>query len=168
MGDWDKMTHERPEILIENAELGDLAEILALQKLAYQKEAALYEAYDDMPPLTQTLAEICEEFGKRTFLKVVIDGRIIGSVRAHVDGEGACQIGRLMVHPDYQRRGIGSAMMAEVERHFGDAKRFVLFTGDRSAHNIRLYRGLGFEIYRTEQIRDGLAHVFMQKVAGAK
>lgn len=162
------MKHEKPEILIENAELGDLAEILALQKLAYQKEAALYEAYGDMPPLTQTLDGIREEFGRRTFLKVVIDGRIIGSVRAHIDGEGACQIARLIVHPDYQRRGIGSAMVADIERRFGDAKRFVLFTGDRSAHNIRLYRSLGFEIYKTERIRDGVAHVFMQKVTKAE
>lgn len=153
-------------MLIEEAELENLEEILVLQKLAYQSEAALYDAYDDMPPLTQTLDGIGKEFGKRLFLKAVIAGRIAGSVRAHID-DGACHIGRLIVHPSFQRRGVGTALMAEIESRFSAASRFVLFTGHKSERNIGLYQKLGYEIFKTERIRDGVENVFLQKAAKA-
>jgi ribosomal protein S18 acetylase RimI-like enzyme len=158
------MASAGPAVNVEDAKPGDLAEILALQRLAYRSEAALYDAYDDMPPLTQTADEIREEFARSTFLKVVVDGRIVGAVRAHV-AEGTCHIGRLIVHPDFQRRGIGSAMMAEVERRFAHAARFELFTGNRSERNIRLYRKLGYEIFKTVPVRDAVAHVYLEKVS---
>ena len=43
--------------MIQHAELRDAAEILALQKIAYRSEAAIYDD-DAIPPLTQTLAEM--------------------------------------------------------------------------------------------------------------
>jgi hypothetical protein len=42
-------------MMITQAAAADAAEILALQKLAYQSEAAIYQDYS-IPPLTQTLA----------------------------------------------------------------------------------------------------------------
>ena len=41
----------------------DLREILDLQYLAYQSEAALFES-NDIPPLKQTLDELTYEFNK--------------------------------------------------------------------------------------------------------
>ena len=41
-------------LTIEEAKVADAAEILALQKLAYQSEAELY-GDDAIPPVTQTL-----------------------------------------------------------------------------------------------------------------
>ena len=44
---------------------------LNLQKIAYQKEAILYDDWD-IPPLTQTFPEIQAEFGNKVFLKATI------------------------------------------------------------------------------------------------
>ena len=67
---------------ILKAEQKDLQEILELQYLAYQSEAALFGS-KDIPPLKETIEELNEEFNKGVVLKLVEDDKIIGSVRAY-------------------------------------------------------------------------------------
>jgi phosphoribosylanthranilate isomerase len=148
-------------IRVATASREDLPEILALQKLAYRSEAVLNDDFD-IPPLRQTLEEIEIEFRQRVFLKTVLDGRIVGSVRAHLD-EGVCYIARLIVHPDYQNRGIGSRLMAEVEVRFTDARRFELFTSQRSTRNLYLYHKLGYRDFRTEPLSDKVTLIYLEK-----
>ena len=87
-------------LLIKRARVEDAEAILALQKLAYLSEAEIYNN-KSIPPLTQTLEEIRAEFDHQIFLKALIEGRIIGSVRAFQTQE-TCHIGRLVVHPDFK------------------------------------------------------------------
>jgi hypothetical protein len=68
------------ELNIEQATEDDAGIILSLQKLAYQSEAKRYNDYT-LPPLLQTFEEILADFRKQVFLKAVISGEIIGSVR---------------------------------------------------------------------------------------
>jgi ribosomal protein S18 acetylase RimI-like enzyme len=91
--------------VVDIAAKGDLAEILALQKLAYRSEAEIYNNYA-IAPLVQTLQELREEAAGSIILKVVEDRRFVGSVRAFVK-DGTCHIGKLIVHPDYRDKGIG-------------------------------------------------------------
>jgi N-acetylglutamate synthase-like GNAT family acetyltransferase len=122
---------EIKEAKIEDAEL-----ILRLQKLAYMSEAEILDNYD-IPPLKQTLEEIIKEFEEKLVLKAV-KNKIIGSVRAHVEN-GTCFIGKLIVDPDHQNKGIGTKLMNEIEVRFKIAKRFELFTSSKSQKNIYLY-----------------------------
>ncbi len=149
------------DISILEAALDDAGEILALQKLAYQSEAKLYDD-PSIPPLTQTLTDLEAEFETKVFLKAVWKGRIIGSVRGSLVS-GNCLIGRLIVHPNYQGRGIGTALMNSVEKAFCTAGRFELFTGTKSIDNIRLYRKLGYEGYREEDLSPIVRLIFMEK-----
>ena len=147
---------------IVQATVADAAAILDLQKLAYQSEARIYDD-PSIPPLTQSAGEIEAEFADHIFLKATADDRIvIGSVRA-CERRGTCFIGRLIVHPDHQGRGIGSALMREIESRFAHAQRFELFTGHKSERNIRFYQRLGYRTFREEQVSDSLRLVFMQK-----
>lgn len=98
---------------IAQADVTQAAEILALQKLAYRSEAEIYGDWS-IPPLTKTLEEIRTDFSRMTFLVAHRSGRILGSVRASQDG-GCCSIGRLIVHPEEQGKGIGTRLMSEVE-----------------------------------------------------
>ncbi|MEW6531139.1 MAG: GNAT family N-acetyltransferase [Thermodesulfobacteriota bacterium] len=147
---------------IVQANVTDAAEILALQKLAYQSEAILYDDWS-IPPLTQTLTEIEAEFSHKTFLKAHYSEMIVGSVRASIDG-GTCSIGRLIMHPEYQRKGIGTKLMSAIEARFPLAHRFELFTGEKSKGNIRLYNGLGYREFRTERMSEKVVIVFMEKL----
>jgi ribosomal protein S18 acetylase RimI-like enzyme len=146
---------------IEQATVADAQEILALQKLACRRGA---ETYRDLaiPPLTQTLAELAEDFETHLFLKCMIDGRMIGSVKGRLR-DGTCHIGRLMVHPNFQGRGIGTLLMAEIEAAFPGAERLELFTGHQSKGNTRLYERLGYRIFRTGAVNAGLTLTFMEK-----
>lgn len=146
---------------IERATIEDAAEILALQKLAFQSQAELYDDYT-LPPLLQTLEELRAEFDTRVILRTTRAGSIAGSVRGVVQN-GACHVGRLVVHPDWQNQGIGARLMREIEGIFREAPSFQLFTGHRSAATIHLYRKLGYEIYREEPLSELLTLVYMEK-----
>jgi predicted N-acetyltransferase YhbS len=99
----------------------------------------------------QTLPQIEAEFASKVFLKAVQENKIVGSVRASFDN-GTCLIGRLIVHPDYQKKGIGTQLMLRTETSFSRAERFELFTGSGSIENIRFYQTLGYRVYREEDL----------------
>jgi N-acetylglutamate synthase-like GNAT family acetyltransferase len=145
---------------ITQAEIADAPEILELQKLAYQSEAAIYDDYR-IPPLTESLEEIRREFADHTLLKAVEDGKIIGSVRAKNDN-GTCYIARLIVHTDYQNRGTGSKLLKEIER-IQNANRYELFTGTLSERNLYLYKKHGYHEFKTEDQTDKVKIVFLEK-----
>ncbi len=134
------------------------------QACRYQSEAAVYDDFT-LRPLTETLGDIKDRFHDRRFLKAVDDGQIVGSVRAFQD-EAACHVERLVVHPDYQRQGIGTALLNMVETCFPAARRFELFTGHKSESNIRLYDRIGYRAVRQEQVNEKVSLVFMEKTVG--
>ncbi len=138
----------------------DLQEILELQHLAYQSEAALF-GNKDIPPLKETIEELTEEFNKGTILKLIEDDKIIGSVRAYAKN-GTAYIGKLMVHPDHRCKGYGSMLLNEIEKCFPDC-RYELFTSTRSEDNIRLYQKLGYMIFDRKEITDELVFVYLEK-----
>ena len=149
---------------IERATLEDAAEILALQHQAYQSEAALYND-PTIAPLTETLEALRADFGDHIVLKATIDGTIIGSVRAQLRLD-TCYVGRLLVHPDWQNRGIGTQLMRAVEEACSAATRLELFTGHKSDRNLYLYRKLGYREFKRERVHDALTLVFMEKAVG--
>lgn len=153
------------ETIISRAGIADAAAILELQKLAYESEARLYGDWH-IPPMVQTLDGIRGEFAAKTFLKAAVGGLLVGSVRAAYERD-VCEIGRLVVHPRYQRRSIGTRLMHAIEALFPEAERFELFTGDRSVGNIRLYERLGYRIVRSERFSAAVTVVFMEKRRGS-
>ena len=147
------------EILL--ADITNAADILALQRVAYQSEAELYQDWS-IPPLTQSIEEITSEFSTKMFLEACLDGNLVGSVRVSLN-QGTGFISRLIVHPEYQRRGIGTKLMKTIENRFPAIERFELFTGFRSESNIRLYEKLGYRILRQERLSAKVILVFMEK-----
>lgn len=148
-------------ILIKKAQKEDLEKILELQYLAYQSEAKLFGNMD-IPPLKQTIEEVYNEFQKGTILKALDDiGVIIGSVRAYQEN-GTVYIGKLMVHPEMQRKGIGTKLLLEIEREYPN-QRYELFTSTKSISNIRLYERLGYKIFKEEAVSQKLQFVYLQK-----
>lgn len=152
----------RGQLRITDSEKADLPEILSLQKVCYRSEARLVNDYT-IPPLMQDLASVEQECAEKTMLKAVINGEIIGSVRAMAQGD-TCHIGKLIVDPAHQNKGIGRTLMAAIEARFPECARFELFTGEKSTKNISLYTQLGYSEFRREEVSDTLTFVFLEKI----
>lgn len=127
---------------ITHATHDDLPGILKIQRDAYQAEARIYND-DSLPPLRDSLADLEAALARGIVLKAELDGRLAGSVRA-VFNDGVCEIGRLSVAPEFQKQGIGSALLRACESLFAPAHCCELFTGAKSLANLRLYEKLGY------------------------
>lgn len=91
------------------------------------------------------------------------DVTIVGSVRAYCK-DHTCYIHRLVVLPEYQNKGIGKALMAEVEKRFKDkVARYELFTGSRDTRNLYFYPKLGYKYFKTEKHNDEISFVYLEK-----
>ena len=145
---------------IMKAQAHDLPSILALQKLAYQSEAELVGDYT-IPPLTQTIDSITDDFNKGTILKAVDKGEIIGSVRVHFF-QNTLYIGRLIVSPSRQNQGVGAALLSAAEKLYPNT-RYELFTSDRSERNLHLYTKNGYTEFKREPLNENINLVFLEK-----
>lgn len=148
-------------ITISRSGREDAKAILGLQKLAYQSEARLCNDFF-IPPLVQSLENLETEYQTHVILRLVKDGVIIGSVRAY-DENGTCHIGRLIVHPDHQNKGLGKQLMDRIETEFPGSTRFELFTGSKSGKNLAFYQKLGYHIFRYGKLNDAVELAFLEK-----
>ncbi len=146
---------------IVRAKAEDAEVILQIQKTAYLSEAKINDDYN-IPPLTQTLEEIKEEFNTCTFLKAVINDQIVGSVKGSAKGD-TCYIGRLITRDEFQNRGIGTMLLKQIEKEFQTVSRYELFTGKNSEKNLYLYRKNGYTIFNEQALSEKTTIVFMEK-----
>jgi ribosomal protein S18 acetylase RimI-like enzyme len=148
-------------VAIVDASPEDAEAILALQKLAYEREARRYDDWT-IPPLVETIESVRQQIAQHVVLKAVVDGRLAGSVRGVVT-DGVCEVCRLSVDPGLQRRGIGSALLQAIEGRFPAIEAFELFTGSRSVENLRLYDRHGYRYARTKVVSPAVSLVFLRK-----
>jgi N-acetylglutamate synthase-like GNAT family acetyltransferase len=151
---------------IKNASIDDCEEILKLQKIAYQSESRIYNDYS-IPPLVETIENTLEDFSHKIFLKVIIDDKIVGSVRAYQD-DNTCYIGKLIVHPKYQDQGIGTQLLQTIESYFPEIERYELFTGEKSEKNLYLYQKLGYKVHKTENLNEKVNIHYLEKLSHPK
>jgi len=132
-------------IEVRAAEPADAGELYVLQLACWVAEQhdnpgvripALHETYDD---LRAWLA-------RDTVLVARSAGRLVGAVRASLDGE-AWEVGRLMVAPDLAGRGLGRALLERIEALApATATTYALFTGAGSLRNQRIYKKAGYRL----------------------
>jgi GNAT superfamily N-acetyltransferase len=69
------------------------------------------------------------------------DRDLIGIARLYGDGIYTMYIGELIIHPDYQGKGVGRKILDKVKEKYKHTE-IALFTGD---HNRKFYRKCGFK-----------------------
>ncbi|TXR56646.1 GNAT family N-acetyltransferase [Quadrisphaera setariae] len=157
------------------ARAGDAGEVLVVSLAAFVSEA---QRYGDplLPPLRETVADVRAAIEDPALRVVVAEAgawsdwkpdRLLGAVRVRLardpspaqgagpddqddDGGGPLvgHVGRLVVVPDAQGRGLGKALLgaAEDEARRSGAARMELFTGAASESSIALYQRAGYRV----------------------
>ena len=126
----------------------DAGEILTLQRACWIQEALANDMWD-VPALHESLEQVTVDLDVWTTFVLRSAGRLVGSVRGRLDllpdGDPEWLIGRLMVAPDLQGRGVGRWMLESIEAAAPpDARSIGLITGARSEDNLRMYHRAGF------------------------
>lgn len=140
----------------------DCEAILALQKLAFER-IVIRTNVPTIPPMAETLAELRQDFANSTILKALLGDQLVGSVRGAVHNK-VCQVRRMAVHPEHQGKGVGTALLSQLELTFAGVGAFELFTHSRNVEAIGLYKRHGYRVTRTEVLPASGPMVFMAKV----
>ena len=177
------MANSIDKILYLRADKSDAPEILALQKIAYQTEIELY-GDDSLPALQQTLEDLENDFDRQPqreaqvlgargaspatvedriiFIKAVINGKIVGSIRGYQIDDTAYP-SRMMVHPYFRRRGVGRRLLEEIEKVFPTARRLETKTGHQSKRNHYQLNKTGYHEFKTEPLTPNITWVYFEK-----
>ena len=76
-------------------------------------------------------------------LGVYTENDLVGILRAVGDGETIIFIQDILVHPDYQRRGLGTALLKEALSRYSHVRQIQLAT-DNTEKTKAFYRSCGF------------------------
>jgi tRNA (guanine37-N1)-methyltransferase len=157
----ERTAARRPDLLHGSQAIGDLAdlevavataadapELLTLSRACWVTEARANDSLD-ITPLVETVEETAAGIAEWTTWTLRAEGRLVASVRGRLapGDDSVWQIGRLMVAPDLQGRGLGRALLA-----FGEAQAppgtaaYWLNTGVHSDRNLRIYRKAGYRV----------------------
>ncbi|MCL2625560.1 MAG: GNAT family N-acetyltransferase [Cystobacterineae bacterium] len=152
---------QKKNVILTKATPADLEAILALQRLAYQSEARIYEDFG-IQPLRQTLEELRQECARSVVFKALDEaGKLIGSVRAYAEND-TTYIHKLIVAPEHQNQGLGKRLLEAAENAF-PSPRFELHTGHKSIKNLALYERCGYVRFKEEAGRPTLRLVYLEK-----
>lgn len=150
-------------MIIHRADENDLPTILSLQRTAFEEVAELLHNYD-IPPLKETLIQMEKELRKGIILKCITEqNQIVGSIRGcYLPDTTICYVGRLVVDPLFQNKGIGSSLLAEIEKYFPTASKFLLYTGEITPNTVHLYSKVGYETIERKEM-GGVMMLIMEK-----
>lgn len=132
-------------LTIRRATEQDFPEILKVQTEAFGQYQGTYEV---TPWTKETLDNIKLNAQDKVILVAEWEKTVAGSVRFGVAG-GVCVIRLLSVSPAHQGRGIGNALMQEIERLATDAHKLYVCTMLRTSRNVTFFLNLG---YRPEAV----------------
>jgi tRNA (guanine37-N1)-methyltransferase len=123
----------------------DAGELLTLQRACWVQEA-LANGSLEIPALHEDLDQVVADLDRWHTWVLRSGGRLVGSVRGQLDEDGATWVvGRLMVVPDLQGRGLGRWMLERCEESApAEATAYALVTGGTSEANQRMYRRAGY------------------------
>jgi len=132
-----------------------------MQKVSFYEIAERHNDFD-IPPMTQTLEQLRSEYPLYDSYIAVDGGTCVGTIRAEMRGE-TCEIGRVVVHKDYQNRGIGKKLMAFIENQYNEVESFELFTGSKDPKNLYFYESLGYKEFKRRAYK-GYELIYFKKI----
>jgi tRNA (guanine37-N1)-methyltransferase len=150
-----RTAERRPDLvpastLLDDVEIRPVVPADAGELFVLQRACWVQEQHDNpdvrVPALHESLDELRAWIARDTVLVARSGGRLVGAVRASLDGE-SWEVGRLMVAPDLAGRGLGRALLERIEALApAGATTYALFTGAGSLRNRRMYQKAGYRL----------------------
>ena len=129
------MIHIRP------ATEADFPALLHVQQAAFGEYSNVYTVSGWT---TETMESLKHDAKDKRIFVAEEEGAVVGSVRFWTVA-GVCIIRLLSVNPAHQGRGVGKALIREIEQVTTDAHKFYACTMLRTARNIHLFMSLGYK-----------------------
>ncbi|MCU6480235.1 GNAT superfamily N-acetyltransferase [Arthrobacter silviterrae] len=142
------MKEDVPALAYDSGATPDLAELLELYG------SVGWSAYTKEP---QTLVAALR--GSTTVVLARAAGRLVGLARVISDGATICYLQDVLIHPDYQRLGIGRELVARALQPYRQVRQKVLLTDDGPGQK-SFYEALGYR--DTGDFRGGTVRTFVR------
>ena len=118
-------------------------EIVKLEDVLHLYQAVGWTNYTNQPQMLE------QALSHSLVIYLALDGdTVVGLIRLVGDGFSSVFVQDLIVLPNYQRQGIGSALMKEALEDFKEAYQVQLAT-EQTEKNVGFYRSMGFETLST-------------------
>lgn len=152
------------DVVLTVATSGDMPELFTLTRACWVQEAQANDALDS-PALVESMDALRASLETTTTWLARAGGRLVGSVRTEDRGD-EWYIGRLMVAPDLQGRGLGRRLLEHAEFTAPErVTQFALTTGSRSVDNLRMYRKAGYRVAPGHQEHPGVTELVKRRRA---
>lgn len=149
---------------IDLARLSDLDTIYAIQQESFR---ALYEKYRDPESPYKETRERLEHKMLRPLTShylIYLNGQPIGFSRVKLnENQKEAWLGTTAILPAFQRKGYAYEAIQLIEAEHPQITHWSLDTILQEAHLVRLYKQLGYRVYKTEPLQKGMDLVFMEK-----
>jgi len=133
--------------------------VLRVQRLGYRIEADLI-GFEDIPPLHETMEDILKS--EEIFIGYFVDD-ILAGLLSYIVEDAILDIGRLVVHPDYFRRGIGKELVQYLANSEG-LEKIIVSTGALNSPARQLYERLGFKLVEEILLPEGVQIASYEKL----
>ena len=118
-------------------------EIVKLEDVFYLYQAVGWTNYTNQPQMLE------QALSHSLAIYLALDGdAVVGLIRLVGDGFSSVLVQDLIVLPNYQHQGIGSALMKESLEDFKEVYQVQLAT-EQTEKNVGFYRSMGFETLST-------------------
>ncbi len=136
-------------------------QVLRVQLPAYRVEAELI-GFDGIPQLRDTIQTLMQ--AEETFYGYAAEGMLAGVVAVEKQ-EDVLHITRLVVHPDYFRRGIGRSLVRYALESEPGIRKFAVSTGAKNGSAISLYKQFGFTETKNVEVAPQVFLTILEKDA---
>lgn len=128
---------ENQELSLKKATAVDVEDYLRLERAV-----ATSKTYSGV--LTET--EALQEFKENEVYLIYADGKLVGSVGFQRKAPNRVYISGLVVHPDFQGRGIGREVIGVVLEKLKDTKRMEIVVHPENERALNMYKSFGFKV----------------------
>jgi tRNA (guanine37-N1)-methyltransferase len=133
------------EVEIRPAVLADAGELFTLTRACWLQEQWANPGVD-IPALEESFEDAVRGLGDWVTLVAMTGGRMVASARGRAEAD-VWDVGRIMVAPDLQGRGLGRHLLSVIEEAApAEVTSYSLFTGAGSVDNLRMYKKAGYQL----------------------